>query len=133
MSLLSETRRAAEEVRALTGALDAIVHTADVLAIKREETTEGFERSLATNYLSRFLLNSLLHDRLRNGQASRIVHVAAANIPLTITEANFPQPQSANSFMGHNIGQAANDYYGMAFGKRYPADNDTSSGPARRG
>lgn len=119
MSLMSETRRVADVVKAQVKTLDTIVHTADALVIKREETAEGFEKSLATNYLSRFLLNGLLHDLLRNGQQPRIVHVAAANMPLTLTEANFPLPATASSFMGHNVGQAANDYYGLAFAERY--------------
>ena len=122
MSLMSQTRRVADAVRAQVQTLDVVVHTADVLAIKREETAEGFEKSLATNYLSRFLLNSLLHDLLRNGQQPRIVHVAAANMPLTLTEANFPLPATASSFRGHNVGQAANDYYGLAFAERYRAE-----------
>lgn len=119
MSLMSETRRVAAVVRPQVDALEAIVHTADVLTIKREETAEGFEKSLATNYLSRFLLNSLLHSLLRNGQQPRIVHIAAANMPLTLTEANFPLPVTGSSFTGHNVGQAANDYYGLAFAERY--------------
>ena len=119
MSLMSETHRVADAARAQVDALEVIVHTADVLAIKREETAEGFERSLATNYLSRFLLNGLLHNLLRNGQQPRIVHVAAANMPLTLTKANFPLPATASSFTGHNVGQAANDYYGLAFAGRY--------------
>lgn len=119
MSLMSETRRVAAAVKAQVRTLNVIVHTADILAIKRDETPEGFERSLATNYLSRFLLNGLLHDLLRHGQQPRIVHVAAANMPLTLTEVNFPLPATASSFTGHNVGQAANDYYGLAFAERF--------------
>lgn len=120
MALLSETRRVAEAARQQTDALALIVHTADVLAMQRQETDEGLERSSALNYFSRFLLNSLLLDRLQREASPRIVHVAAANIPLTLTDANFPPPATVSSFTGHNIGQAANDLYGLTFAQRYP-------------
>lgn len=45
--------------------------------------------------------------------------MAAANVPVTLTTANFPLPKQASSFTGHNVGQAANDYYGFSFAERY--------------
>lgn len=120
LSLLSDTRRVAEEVREQTEHIDVIVHTADVLALQRDETAEGHERSFATNYLSRFLLNGLLRDVLERADRPRIIHVAAANMPVALTEENFPVPTTASSFTGHNVGQAANDYYGLQFAERYP-------------
>ncbi len=114
VSLLSEVRRVAERIKAQVASLDLIIHTADVLRIKRLETAEGLEVSIATNYYGRFLLNYLLLDEAPGYQPTRIVHVAAAGIPPGKNfREKFPIAADASSFTGHNVGQVANDFYGL--------------------
>jgi NAD(P)-dependent dehydrogenase (short-subunit alcohol dehydrogenase family) len=60
-------------------------HTIDVLVLnagiasvpQREETEDGFERQLATNYLGHFALTGLLLPQINIGYGSRIVQVAS--------------------------------------------------------
>lgn len=119
VSLLSDVRRVAEVMKTRVSALDLLIHSADVLLTKRETTAEGQERSIATNYLSRFLLNDLLLDLLRQAKQARIIHVAAAGLSTRLTAENFPPRSTASSFTSHNLGQAANDFYGLTFGEHY--------------
>jgi NAD(P)-dependent dehydrogenase (short-subunit alcohol dehydrogenase family) len=123
VSLLSTTAQVATQIREHYTHIDLIIHTADVLLTKRQETSEGHELTLATNYLSRFLFNAILLDSLQKSPAPRIIHVAAAGMPFKLNVKDFPLPQSASSFKGHTVGQLANDYYGVTFAQKYPDIN----------
>jgi NAD(P)-dependent dehydrogenase (short-subunit alcohol dehydrogenase family) len=77
LSLLRETRRAAEEFKSKHDRLHVLVNNAAVFLPKREETDEGIEKTLATNFLSHFLLTHLLLDTLKASAPARIVNVAS--------------------------------------------------------
>lgn len=113
MSLMQETRRVAEMFLAQYDRLDLLIQSADVLLFKREETAEGLELGFATNYLSRFLLNSLLLDTLKRSAPARILHIAAPGLPGGLNVENVPPPANMSAFSAHNLGQKANDVYGI--------------------
>ncbi|MDX2140006.1 MAG: SDR family NAD(P)-dependent oxidoreductase [Chloroflexota bacterium] len=117
MSLLAETHRVALRIREMTPTLNILIHSADILAMDRIETAEGHEMAFAINYLSRFLMNDLLMDHLKAGQA-RILHIAAAGSPFTLNASSFPPGPKVNSMTGHGIGQGANDVYGIEMAER---------------
>jgi NAD(P)-dependent dehydrogenase (short-subunit alcohol dehydrogenase family) len=71
LSRLEDVRRLAGEA----GELDTLVNNAGVIEPERRESADGFELTLAVNYLSHFLLTGLLLPRLR--EPSRIVNVAS--------------------------------------------------------
>lgn len=118
LSLMRETRRVAAQIVATCSRLDIVIHSADVLRIKRQETSEGLEVSFATNYLSRFLLNNLLRDLLVASAPARVLHVAAAGFPGRLDLRQVPPGPRASSFSGHNTGQRANDVFGIEFAAR---------------
>jgi NAD(P)-dependent dehydrogenase (short-subunit alcohol dehydrogenase family) len=78
LSRMAEVRRLADEIRSEYDRLDVLVHTAGIVPSEQEMTGEGIERSFAINYLSRFLLTTLLDGRLTDGGPTRVVNVAAA-------------------------------------------------------
>jgi NAD(P)-dependent dehydrogenase (short-subunit alcohol dehydrogenase family) len=78
LSLMRDTARLAAEVVARTGRLDAVVLCAGVFATAPEWTDENLERSLALNYLSRYLLVRLLRPALTRAPSGRVVLVANA-------------------------------------------------------
>lgn len=118
LSLMAEVRRVADTFRRSHTRLDILVHSADVLLMKRQTTAEGLEVSFATNYLSRFLINNLLLDLLTASAPARIIHVAAAGFPGALKIEHLPPPPELSSFAGHNVGQRANDIYGVEFAAR---------------
>ncbi|WP_132255964.1 oxidoreductase [Methylobacterium segetis] len=64
--------------RAEEQALDLLVLNAGIASVpRREETEDGFERQLGTNYLGHFALAGLLLPSLRPDPASRVVSVAS--------------------------------------------------------
>lgn len=118
MSLMSEVQRLAETFKTEYRRLDVLIHSADLLHIKREETAEGLEVCFALNYLSRFLLNNLLLDVLKFSAPARIIHIAAAGFPGKLNLDHVPPRPGMSSFKGHNIGQQANDVFAVEFASR---------------
>jgi NAD(P)-dependent dehydrogenase (short-subunit alcohol dehydrogenase family) len=74
LSLLSEMRRAAEEIRE-EPVIDVLINNAGALFNSRIETKDGLEKSFALNHMSYFVLTNLLLSRLKAG--ARIVNTAS--------------------------------------------------------
>jgi NAD(P)-dependent dehydrogenase (short-subunit alcohol dehydrogenase family) len=68
LSLMSEVRRLAGELRAVHPQIDVLANNAGALFASRKVTSEGFEQTLALNHLAPFLLTHLLRDRLSGGR-----------------------------------------------------------------
>jgi NAD(P)-dependent dehydrogenase (short-subunit alcohol dehydrogenase family) len=68
LSLMSEVRRLADEIRAGHEHIDVLANNAGALFGSRKETSEGLERTFALNHLAPFLLTNLLRDRLVGGR-----------------------------------------------------------------
>ncbi len=116
VSLQADVRALAQRVRIVSPSLDLIVHSADVLHTKRSDTSDGVELSFAINCLSRVLLNGLLFDTLNPG--ATIVHIAAAGLAGRIEPESIPPPPGMSAFAAHNLGQRANDLYGLSLAPR---------------
>jgi NAD(P)-dependent dehydrogenase (short-subunit alcohol dehydrogenase family) len=74
LSLMSDVRRLAEEIRGSYEQIDVLANNAGALFASRQETSEGFERTFALNHLAPFLLTNLLRDRL---SGARVVTTAS--------------------------------------------------------
>ena len=68
LSLMSEVRALATELGQRHEHIDVLANNAGALFAKRQETSEGFERSFALNHLAPFLLTNLLRERLAGGR-----------------------------------------------------------------
>ena len=75
---LSETRHVAEELLERYPRIDILINNAGAFFRRREDTSEGLERTFALNVLSPFLLTSLLVPRLVESAPARVVNVASA-------------------------------------------------------
>jgi len=67
LTLMSEVRSLAEELRSAYERIDVLANNAGALFASRQVTSEGFERTFALNHLAPFLLTNLLRDRLTTG------------------------------------------------------------------
>ena len=74
LSLLSEMRRAAEEIRE-EPVIDVLINNAGALFNKRQETADGLEMTFALNHMAYFVVTNLLLGKLKPG--ARIVTVAS--------------------------------------------------------
>jgi NAD(P)-dependent dehydrogenase (short-subunit alcohol dehydrogenase family) len=57
--------------------LHVLINNAGIFSLKRQETPEGFERTIAVNYLGPFLLTRLLLPVITQTAGSRIINVAS--------------------------------------------------------
>jgi len=77
LSSMSSIRHCAEEFKKKYDRLDVLINNAGAVFNKREVTPEGFERTLAVNYLGPFLLTRELMDLLKSSAPSRIINVSS--------------------------------------------------------
>jgi NAD(P)-dependent dehydrogenase (short-subunit alcohol dehydrogenase family) len=68
LSLMSNVRVLADEIRERHKHVDVLANNAGALFASRKETSEGLERTFALNHLAPFLLTNLLRDRLAGGR-----------------------------------------------------------------
>ena len=78
LSSLGEARGLAEQVLSEYDRLDVLVNNAGIISQERKESGDGHELTFAVNYLSHFLLTSLLLPLLKDSASARIVNVASA-------------------------------------------------------
>lgn len=80
LSLLADIRRLAEALLAHEERIDVLINNVGVLLPEREETSEGVEKTLATNLAGHFLLTNLLAPRLIESAPSRIINVTSGGM-----------------------------------------------------
>ena len=110
LALMRDTVRLAAEVTARTDRLDAVVLCAGVFAAAPEWTDEDLERTLAVNYLSRYLLLRLLLPRVTAAPAGRVVLVAnAGRYPDTLDTGDLQMRRGGRGLRVAGRTQFAND------------------------
>ena len=77
LSLLSDVRRAAEEILARHARLDVLINNAAGMFPVRAITSEGHEKTFALDYLAPMLLMAQLAPALAASRAGRIVNVVS--------------------------------------------------------
>lgn len=77
LSSLKDIFRVSNELTQLTSPIDVIIHNAGVYLTKRELTPEGFEKVFVVHYLSSFIMNYLLMDKLKSQEKARIIMVGS--------------------------------------------------------
>src|SRR5947209_19237982 len=78
LSVLEDVRRLAAAFQHTHRHLHLLVNNAGAAYPRRTLTSEGFEATLAVNYLAPFLLTELLLDTLKASAPARIVNVSSA-------------------------------------------------------
>ena len=77
LQLVSEARRAADELRQRCQRLHVLVNNAGALFGDRQLTGEGLERTFALNHMAYFALTAALLDLLRASAPARVVTVSS--------------------------------------------------------
>lgn len=77
LSSLNDIFRVSAELKNIDRSIDVIIHNAGVYLTKREETPEGFEKVFVVHYLSSFIMNYILMDKLKTSGKARIIMVGS--------------------------------------------------------
>jgi retinol dehydrogenase 13 len=75
LSNLREIHRVAEELVKLDTPIDVLIHNAGIYLTKRELTPDGLEKVFVIQYLSSFIINYTLMDKLKSRKNGRIIMV----------------------------------------------------------
>ena len=80
LSLLSEVKRLASHLLSREDRIDVLINNVGVLLPERETTTEGLEKTLATNLAGQFALTNTLAPLLVSSAPARIVNVSSGGM-----------------------------------------------------
>jgi retinol dehydrogenase-13 len=75
LSRLHDIHRVAEELSKLSTPIDVLIHNAGIYLTKRELTSDGLEKVFVIQYLSSFIINYILTDKLKSQGNARIILV----------------------------------------------------------
>ena len=78
LSSLAAVRDLADRLLSEYDRLDVLVNNAGIIVQERKASEDGYELTFAINYLSHFLLTSLLLPLLKDSAPARVVNVASA-------------------------------------------------------
>jgi NAD(P)-dependent dehydrogenase (short-subunit alcohol dehydrogenase family) len=77
LSLMSEQKRVATEIRDAEPRIDVLLNNAGATFFARRETEEGLELTFALNHMAYFVMTNILLDRLSAAAPSRIVSTSS--------------------------------------------------------
>lgn len=80
LSLMAETRQLAERLIHRYAHVDVLINNAGALFNRYQQTTEGFEQTMALNLLTPYLLTRLLLPALLAAPSTRIINVASGGM-----------------------------------------------------
>ena len=98
LSSVASTQKASDEILNRHKALHLLANIAGIISLRRDETPEGLERILATNYIGHFALTNRLLPLLKASKPSRIITVAGTAALLAIQKLNFDDPMGKARF-----------------------------------
>lgn len=74
-SSIEDTKEVARKLLELEKPIDVLIHNAGTYLTKRQITPDGIEKVLMVNYLSSFIMNYILKEKLKSWGKSRIILV----------------------------------------------------------
>ncbi|MGB9521581.1 MAG: SDR family NAD(P)-dependent oxidoreductase [Anaerolineales bacterium] len=77
LSQLDEIHKAANRLAVLERPIDVLIHNAGVYLKKRSVTQDGLETTFVVHYLSSFIMNWILLDKLKRENRARIIYVGS--------------------------------------------------------
>jgi NAD(P)-dependent dehydrogenase (short-subunit alcohol dehydrogenase family) len=77
LSILSDIFRVSDELSQLGKPIDVLIHNAGIYLTEREMTADGLEKVFVVHYLSSFIMNYILKERLSAEGKARIIMVGS--------------------------------------------------------
>lgn len=77
LSSLNDIFRVSHELAALSTPVDVLIHNAGVYLTKRVVTADGLEKVFVVHYLSSFIMNYILSNKLKSQPGARIIMVGS--------------------------------------------------------
>ncbi|MCF7804051.1 MAG: SDR family oxidoreductase [Candidatus Marinimicrobia bacterium] len=128
LSIMDDIRSAAEKFQEKYDRLDVLLNNAGAIFTSRQETPDGYEKTLALNHLNYFLLTNLLLDTLRDSAPSRIVNVASgAHYGNDIDFDDLQREQSYSGYKVYGESKLMNILFTYELDRRLDTDDVTAN------
>ena len=128
LARLTSIRRFVEQFRERYDRLDVLINNAGVMAPPLQHTSDGFEMQFGTNHLGHFALTGLLMDRLKAGDAPRIVVLSSlAHRMGSIYFDNIDGRQGYQRWKFYGQSKLANLMFALELDRRLRAEDSTVS------
>lgn len=127
LSRLAEVRRVAGELTSLPR-IDVLLNNAGAIFNRREQTADGFERTLALNHLAYFTLTNLLCDRLKAMASARVVNVASeAHRGAALTFDDLQSTRGYSGWLAYKRSKLCNILFTRALARRLAGSRVTAN------
>ena len=127
LSRLAEVRRVAGELASLPR-IDVLLNNAGAIFNRREQTADGFERTLALNHLAYFTLTNLLCDRLKAMASARVVNVASeAHRGAALTFDDLQSTRGYSGWLAYKRSKLCNILFTRALARRLAGSRVTAN------
>ena len=77
LSNLTDIKRVADELANMDTTIDVLIHNAGNYLTKKELTADGLEKLFVVHYLSTFIINHRINDKLKRQEKARIIMVGS--------------------------------------------------------
>jgi len=77
LSSLTDIKQVAGELATMDTPIDVLIHNAGIYLTKKELTADGLEKLLVVHYLSTFIINYRIVEKLKSQQNARIIMVGS--------------------------------------------------------
>lgn len=75
MSSMDDAKRVGRELSDMNESIDVLIHNAGVYLTRKTQTPDGLETTYAVDYLSSFIINYLLKEKLKAQDKARVIMV----------------------------------------------------------
>ena len=125
LSKMASVRDLAARVKAQYHRLDLLINNAGIVALERELTIDGYERTFAVNHLAPFLLTNLLLDLLKKTAGSRIINLASQVHAQTIDFDNLQAEKGFHGLAPYRLSKLANIMFTYELARRLVSSDVT--------
>lgn len=119
LSVMQEVVELADQILSIGLPVDCLVNNAGVYTKHRKKTADGFEKTMAVNYFSAYLLTRRILPALEQAPKARIVNVSSMTHDGAIIDPNdLNLTQNWTAYDAYSISKLANVLFSMALADR---------------
>jgi NAD(P)-dependent dehydrogenase (short-subunit alcohol dehydrogenase family) len=128
LSLVSQTDRVGRAIADRHRQIDVLINNAGSLFAQRQITSEGLERTFATNHMAYFVLTQCLSERLSAAPGARIVNTASrAHVGARLALDDLQSTQQYRAFPAYGRSKLCNILFTRALARRIAAAGVTAN------
>lgn len=119
LSDLSSVRKAAKTIQNEFDHIDCLINNAGMVATSRQDSTDGYELMMATNYLGPFLLTHELLPLIMNSERKQIVVVSSGAYKFVPMKRPFFSPKHFDPITGYGRSKLGTLYLAQELHEMY--------------